>query len=125
VTYDSPVRSRRLGPAGAVTAALLGACSDEEPGAAETLPPIITTTSTSTTLAPADTVPRFYEVQRGDTLTAIAATYGLPIETIMAANGITDQNNIQVGQILQLPSPDIVPETRPRRRRAVPSTSAP
>lgn len=125
MTYDSPVRWRRLGPAVAITAALLGACSDDDSGAAETLPPIITTTSTSTTVAPADTVPRFYEVRRGDTLTAIAATYGLPIETIMAANGITDQNSIQAGQILQLPSPDIVPEARPRRRPSPTASSSP
>jgi LysM repeat protein len=90
------------------------ACTEEDPQAEATLPPIITTTSTSTTLAPLPTIPRFYEVQPGDTLTRIAETYGLPIESIMAANGITDQNNIQAGQLLHLPSPDIVATTRPR-----------
>ena len=54
-------------------------------------------------MAPTTTQPRFYEVQEGDTLTEIAAAYGLPIQAIMEANGIVDPNRIEVGQILELP----------------------
>ena len=68
-----------------------------------TLPAIATTTTTATTVAPTTTQPRFYEVQEGDTLSAIAAAYGLPVQAIMDANLIVDPNRIEVGQILELP----------------------
>jgi LysM repeat protein len=63
------------------------------------------TTSTIATTLPATTTtqPRVYEVQPGDTLTEIAAAYGLPIPAIMEANGITNPDAIYAGQILQLP----------------------
>lgn len=83
---------------------LAASCSDEDdPAVSETLAPIQTTTSTSTSVAPTTTQPRFYEVQRGDTLTEIADAFGLPIPAIMEANGILDPNAIQAGQILELP----------------------
>ena len=69
----------------------------------ETLAPIQTTSTTSTTLPTTTTQPQYYEVQSGDTLTKIAAAFGLPIPAIMELNGIVDPNAIQAGQILQLP----------------------
>ena len=44
-----------------------------------------------------------YTVQQGDTLSAIAVTYGVSINDLMAANGITDANRIFPGQELRIP----------------------
>ena len=95
--YAAAVRSRSLGATlcrrRARHRAVAAACSDDDdPAASATLPPIQTTTTTSTIAAPTTTQPRFYEVQRGDTLTKIAAAFGLPIPAIMEINGIVDPN---------------------------------
>ena len=109
---------------GALTGALVviaGACSDDDDTEAQaTLPAIVTTSTTATTVAPTTTQPRFYEVQEGDTLSGIAAAYGLPVTAIMQVNGIVDPNRIEVGQILELPlASEIVSTTLP------PVTTAP
>ncbi len=49
--------------------------------------------------------PREYVVQSGDTLGGIAASVSVPIEALMAVNGITDPDQIQVGQVLTVPNP--------------------
>ena len=99
------VRSQWLGALGAALAVVAGACSDDDDiSAQETLPAIVTTApAATTTLPPTTTQPRFYEVQEGDTLSEIAAAYGLPVQAIMDANLIVDPNRIEVGQILELP----------------------
>ena len=100
------MRSRWLGAA-AVSAvvglALTGCSGDDDPATSPTLPAIVTTTPATTAIIVATTLPQFYQVQRGDTLTEIAAAYGLPILAIMEMNGIADQNTIFAGQILELP----------------------
>lgn len=89
---------------GVGAALVLGACGGDEPDADETLPAMQTTTPPLTTAGPSTTVqPRFHEVTSGDTLTAIAETYGLPVEAIMIENNLTDPNRIVVGQVLILP----------------------
>ncbi len=53
-------------------------------------------------------------VQEGDTLGAIARTYGVSIEDLMAANELTDPNVLHVGQTLIIPvSPPPTPTTSP------------
>lgn len=44
-----------------------------------------------------------HTVQVGDTLTRIATRYGLQVEDVAAANGITDANLIELGQVLTIP----------------------
>ncbi|MCB0228569.1 MAG: LysM peptidoglycan-binding domain-containing protein, partial [Anaerolineae bacterium] len=44
-----------------------------------------------------------YRVQRGDTLSAIAAQNGTTVEALTQANNLSNPNNIYVGQILVLP----------------------
>ncbi len=47
--------------------------------------------------------PVYYTVRVGDTLTRIAARYGVSIQSIMAANGIWNENVIYAGQTLAIP----------------------
>lgn len=44
-----------------------------------------------------------YTVQQGDTLSNIAVAYGVSINDLMAANGISDPNRIFPGQELRIP----------------------
>lgn len=47
--------------------------------------------------------PRTHEVTAGETLSTIAESYGITVEELMAENGITDPNAINIGQLLRLP----------------------
>lgn len=53
--------------------------------------------------AVANAAPVYYVVQGGDTLNRIAQTYGVALSALMAANGISDMNHIEVGQTLTIP----------------------
>lgn len=53
-----------------------------------------------------------YTVKEGDTLESIAANYGIPLEELMTANGLTD-TNIFVGQTLIIPSAYLDPTATP------------
>ena len=117
------MRSRRLAtvtavgaPASIALTMLLAGCGDNTPstvGQGPTLPPIVTTAPVVVTVVVSTTLPEYYEVQRGDTLTEIAVAFGLPVQAIMQLNGMTDPNAIQAGQILQLPPRDIVATALP------------
>ena len=56
--------------------------------------------------------PRTYTVQAGDSLGAIAETFGVSQGVLASANGIVDPDLITPGQILVVPSPDAVDEGR-------------
>jgi LysM repeat protein len=55
--------------------------------------------------SPTPSGPLMYTVQAGDTLLAIARVYDISVEELMAANGLTDPNVLQVGQTLIVPFP--------------------
>jgi LysM repeat protein len=60
-------------------------------------------------------------VQRGETLSSIAARYGVSYQQLAAHNGITNPNRVRVGQLLRIPSSSsqTVPEqSSPARRNA-------
>ncbi len=44
-----------------------------------------------------------HTVARGDTLSQIAVSYGVSMQALMAANGISNPNHIYVGQVLRIP----------------------
>lgn len=97
------------------TAALtpVGEATPHLPTAAPTLEP----TATQTT----------YIVQPGDTLGAIAQRYDLAVEDIMAANGLTDPNTLDLGQVLIIPvagSPAASPTEAPPPTNAPPLPTA-
>lgn len=96
----------------AVMPTLAVACGDDEK-ASTTLPPIVTTTTTTTLLITTTTVQQFYEVQPGDTLSKIAEHFGVDIDDLMAVNGITDPDHIEVGEELEIPPAKNVAETLP------------
>jgi len=46
---------------------------------------------------------KLYKVQPGDTLSQIAEKFGVSMQAIMELNGITDPDQIYVGQVLRIP----------------------
>lgn len=49
-----------------------------------------------------------YTVQSGDTLGGIAMNYDISLESLMAANNINNANQLEVGQVLNVPAPNPV-----------------
>ena len=57
------------------------------------------------TVTPAGLVGNVYTVQKGDTLLAIANKFGVDVQSIIKLNNITDADNLQIDQKLQIPPP--------------------
>ncbi|WP_283574039.1 LysM peptidoglycan-binding domain-containing protein [Limosilactobacillus ingluviei] len=75
-----------------------------------------TSTQTTTSTPAASTNQGTYTVKAGDTLSAIAAAHGTSYEVLAQANGISNPNEIYVGQTLKF--------TAPTRTTSVTTTSA-
>lgn len=71
---------------------------------APTLDADATATAYASLLAPSPTPSGLYIVQPGDTLSELAIMFGTTVADIMAANGLTDPDSLQVGQPLIIPS---------------------
>jgi LysM repeat protein len=74
-----------------------------------TLPPTATPAPYTPAPTPTATVtptPVIYQIQPGDSLLAIAQSYGLSVASLQDANGILDPRTLQVGQQLIIPSPE-------------------
>jgi Tol biopolymer transport system component/LysM repeat protein len=54
-----------------------------------------------------------YRVQAGETLTDIAARFGVSVDALAAANGITDPALVTEGQVLTIPSPAAAGDATP------------
>ncbi len=68
------------------------------------------TPAPTATQAPPAT-PTIYIVQAGDTLGSIAARFGVTVNAIMAANGLTNPNVLSAGESLTIPAPGSAPPT--------------
>jgi len=93
-----------------VVALVAGACGTTDKASTEPLPPIRTTTSTTT--IPTTTLPegvrQFYTIKRGDTLASIATATGVTVLSIQELNGIDNPDAIQAGQTIEIPSGIVV-----------------
>jgi LysM repeat protein len=88
-------------------AALLGLVSCAEPQAAPTPPPAPTLAIVTATAGPPP-VPtpgkqQLYVVREGDTLSGIAARFGVSEDAILKENPLVDRNTLFVGQELVIP----------------------
>jgi LysM repeat protein len=70
------------------------------------------TLTTPETVGPAPTVtalptatPQSYQVQPGDNLTTIARRFGLSVEALVVANGLTNPDRLTPGDLLIIPTP--------------------
>lgn len=61
---------------------------------------------TATPTIPPSPTPVTYTVRAGDTLGAIALELEVPLESLMAANGLTNPDSLSAGQVLIVPSLD-------------------
>jgi len=60
-------------------------------------------TPTNTPLAAPTSAPTTYSVKSGDTLSGIAAMFGVSVDDIVRVNNITDPNVLSDGQVLKIP----------------------
>lgn len=89
-------------------------CGTTDKASRETLAPIRTTTSTSSTST--TSLPegqKFYVIKRGDTLAVIAASFGVPVQSIVEINGLPNPDAIQAGQTIEIPSDVIIVDELP------------
>jgi membrane-bound lytic murein transglycosylase D len=70
---------------------------------------------------------REHRVQRGDTLSKIAAEYRISLAALMRVNGMTNRSVIRVGQMIRLPTDDVTapPDATLVRAEIVPAVAAP
>ncbi len=93
---------------------LLSACGGEDTKVAATLPVMVAESTTTIPLETTTTLaanPEFYTIQQGDTLSAIAASFGVTVADIVAANGLANADAIQAGQKLAIPGNGTAPST--------------
>jgi LysM repeat protein len=70
---------------------------------------------------PAPPTPTLHTVQSGETLGLIAERYDVAVEDIMQANGLTDPNVLDVGQVLLIPMGGFNPTPTPAPEATVPA----
>jgi LysM repeat protein len=95
---------------GGSTGSLAALFATDTPTPTHTLTPTITLTPSETltpepTLTPTPQGPTTYIVEVGDNLSSIAEKFGVEVLAIMAANNLSDPNEIQVGATLIIPAP--------------------
>jgi LysM repeat protein len=84
----------------------VAACGSSDGDASATLPPIATTTSSIVLTTTTTTwVPVTYEIQPGDGLRSIADKFGVDLNKLAVLNGITNMDDIEAGEVLNIPPP--------------------
>jgi LysM repeat protein len=106
---------------------VLSACGGNKSTSVETLPLLVSETTVAIPLESTTTVvasSEFYTVQQGDTLSAIAASFGVAVADIVAANGLPNADAIQAGQKLAIPGNGTAPSTTAVVTTTVPASGA-
>jgi LysM repeat protein len=99
------------------------ACGSSDGAAEVTLPPIATTTSTTIAITTTtEYVPVTYEIQPGDGLRNIADKFGVDLDKLAILNGIKNYDDIQAGDMLDIPPPTM-PTTLPPTSTSSTTTS--
>jgi LysM repeat protein len=62
---------------------------------------------TVTATIPPSPTPATYTVKSGDTLFSISLELGIPVDALMAANGLTDPDRLSTGQVLTIPAVEV------------------
>jgi nucleoid-associated protein YgaU len=88
------------------------ACGAGDSASMGTLPPIRTTTTSSTSTTLFDETIQLYTVKRGENLSLIARSFEVPLAFLIEANEdqIDDPNNVPPGVTLKIPPYRIVDE---------------
>ncbi len=107
--------------AGVLGVAAVG-CGTTDEASRETLPPLITTTSSTvpTTTDPNEGKVLFYEIKSGESIAIIAAAFEVPAQSIIDLNNIENPDTIQVGQILQIPTDIVLVDELPEVTTTIP-----
>jgi LysM repeat protein len=106
---------------------VFSACGGDKSTSVETLPLLVSETTVAIPLESTTTVvasSEFYTVQQGDTLSAIAASFGVAVADIVAANGLPNADAIQAGQKLAIPGNGTAPSTPAVVTTTVPAAGA-
>ena len=110
------MNSRRVASVVALSGLMsfLSACGGDDAQVVETLPVMVAESTTTIPLETTTTLaanPEFYTIQQGDTLSAIAASFGVTVADLVAANGLANADAIQAGQKLAIPGNGTAPTT--------------
>lgn len=106
---------------------VFSACGGDKSTSVETLPLLVSETTVAIPLETTTTLaanPEFYTIQQGDTLSAIAASFGVAVADIVAANGLPNADAIQAGQKLAIPGNGTAPSTTAVVTTTVPAAGA-
>ena len=106
---------------------VFSACGGDKSTSVETLPLLVSETTVAIPLESTTTVvanPEYYTIQQGDTLSAIAASFGVTVADIVAANGLPNADAIQAGQKLAIPGNGTAPSTTAVVTTTVPASGA-
>ena len=102
-----PIGSATPSPAASEGAAASRAPATTRPaaGASPTVAPspTLVPTKDKPTPTPAGQAAKTYKVRSGDTMSGIAAKFGITVKALAKANKIADPSKIHVGQVLKLP----------------------
>ena len=93
---------------------VLGCSRAEDIASLETLPPIRTTATTSTTTTLPDDNTYLFEIRPGDTLSDIAAQFSVRVSDLVELNDLEDASAIRAGQIIEIPKGFVIVTLPPR-----------
>ncbi|OGO16005.1 MAG: hypothetical protein A2Z14_18380 [Chloroflexi bacterium RBG_16_48_8] len=79
---------------------------------------------TATATLPPSPTPNLYIVKPGDTLFAIAIEFEIPVDALMAANGLSNPDELDIEQALIIPSDEWVAAYREKRVGSQPNATA-